>query len=291
MQSWMRPLLPLFGLLSASLLLSCNVELGIDDPENPLFACVDDSDCGPGFLCVDLSTGGSACSPEDEVILCGDSVCGATEDCCDGACVDLFANVAHCGTCNNACPSGQVCDGGTCDIATCSSVSDCASDEGCCSGVCVDIRSDAGHCGRCDNVCTGGAACIGGACDTSNLCNPTCDGGDTCCDNGCVNTDTNPDHCGACGTVCDRSAGERCIAGTCEVECESNTDCTGANDICCGNECFDGQNSNTHCGSCDNACDTNSDLLCSAGNCESNLNACTDVTPAFLDCDDPGRRV
>jgi hypothetical protein len=51
-------------------------------------------------------------------------------------------------------------------------------------------------------------------------------------------------HCGNCLTAC--AKGERCIAGTCELDCKTLTLCDGA--------CFDTSTSKKHCSTCGHAC-------------------------------------
>jgi len=97
-------------------------------------------------------------------------LCAVGETCCATAtapmCVDLDESTAHCGACNNACPTGAVCRSGRCaTTSTC----DCGAGETCCPDglggeVCVDTQSAPGHCGSCGNVCPTGVVCSGGTC-------------------------------------------------------------------------------------------------------------------------------
>jgi hypothetical protein len=61
---------------------------------------------------------GEACGKQNGKDTCmgnGQSACGGSETCCLGAgCKDLDQDDAHCGPCNNACPSGKQCKGGQC---------------------------------------------------------------------------------------------------------------------------------------------------------------------------------
>jgi hypothetical protein len=61
--------------------------------------------------------------------VCKDGACDCTSP-CNGACVSLDRDPAHCGSCGNACPSGQVCEAGTCTpcSATCGPLEQCHAD-------------------------------------------------------------------------------------------------------------------------------------------------------------------
>lgn len=79
--------------------------------------------------------GGCQC-PDEAATVCGSS---------PGACVDLFSDPDHCGTCPNACAAGQICNTGTC----------------CAPGQPV--------CGSTVRTCCEGTACCGdGSCQTKH---------------------------------------------------------------------------------------------------------------------------
>lgn len=98
------------------------------------------------------------------VVACGGQVdegppppvtCGTGFALCDGACVNVTTDVAHCGGCGKRCdaPEGgsAVClpeSGGTC-VA-------CATAEFVCGTSCRDLAVDGEHCGACDHSCAGG---------------------------------------------------------------------------------------------------------------------------------------
>ncbi|MFK7986309.1 MAG: hypothetical protein AB8I08_09785 [Sandaracinaceae bacterium] len=46
------------------------------------------------------------------LLACGDPECGAGAESCDGACVDVRLDPAHCGGCGVACEDGLVCSDG-----------------------------------------------------------------------------------------------------------------------------------------------------------------------------------
>lgn len=107
---------------------------------------------------------------------------------CDGACIDLSYDEAHCGACGAACAAGEVCLGGNC--FTPGDETDCEGTEerdydwdetfdetraettllGC-GGSCVDPYADPFNCGGCGVVCELGYACNSGNCQrTGELC-------------------------------------------------------------------------------------------------------------------------
>ncbi len=80
--------------------------------------------------------------------------CAEGQDFCQGACLDVLTNDAHCGGCDNVCGEGLICVAG-----------ECGCEQGdYCDGACVDTSTDSAHCGTCGNACSGGAVCDAGAC-------------------------------------------------------------------------------------------------------------------------------
>ncbi|MBW2462540.1 MAG: hypothetical protein JRH11_12900 [Deltaproteobacteria bacterium] len=106
---------------------------------------------------------------------------------CDGSCVDIYTDIAHCGGCGNVCTDEQYCEEGTCIEPE----PGCASPRTTCGDSCVDTRSDLDHCGGCYNGCGDGEACSGGSCVST--CTPSCSGAE-CGDDGCGGS------CGRCGS-------------------------------------------------------------------------------------------
>ena len=215
----------------------------------------------------------------------GSATCPAGWTLCGTACVDPTSNPMHCGTCANACPSGQVCQNSACkdwadcqqnpcpglsycDLgsgtckAGCLTDSQCTTDETCdlgshsctcktgfhrCSGVCL-ANNDAEHCG---------SSCS--ACPTDPHGTATCDG--TSCGMACSSgTRYCAGACAACpsgnvgSTACSGSA---CIASTCS---------TGY--LLCGSACAQcptaGAGTTTACSgsTCVLKCSTTSNTLC-----------------------------
>jgi len=181
-----------------------------------------------------------------------------------GCAYDLQTDPEHCGSCTNACASGQVCSSGACK-ATCESpTTKCTASDG---GVtCASLTSDPNHCGSCTNECTvadGGGVTPGPdnpsnpgvvydsgvgwttgspACDAST-CATTCAQGFTPCSDGiCYDTQNHHDHCGTCSTAC--TAQQWCNQGNC---------CALGQEYCNGS-CIDVLSNNSNCGACGNAC-------------------------------------
>ena len=162
----------------------------------------------------------------------------------DNGCeTDVNTSQNHCGMCGNACPTGQVCNAGRCEVP-------CPRGLVNCNGECASLMYDPANCGRCGNRCAAGALCGGGACIS------TCSMGQVTCAGGCTNTQTDPSNCGACGTICPQ--GNACQSGACRVVCVAGqTVCNGA--------CVDLTTNLQNCGSCGNACGAGEQ--CMAGRC------------------------
>lgn len=215
-----------------------------------------------------------------------DPKCSSAQTDCSGACVELGSNAEHCGACNNACTSEQMCADGVC-------VLNCPSGQTNCSGTCIDTSKDVGNCGACGTACVAGQVCSNGNCalscqanltdcsgscvdtakdrDNCGACGASCASGEVCsngdcalscassltdCNGVCANLSTDSDNCGVCGSTC--LAGEVCSNGACTLSCQSGlTDCNGT----CTNLATD----IAHCGMCGNSCAAGQ--VCSNGNC------------------------
>ena len=141
-------------------------------------------------------------------------VCDAGETSCDGRCVALASDPAHCGACKAACPPGSVCSKGECAATCAESLVDCGR-------ACVDAATTSAHCGACDNACPtpahGRVECEDGVCAFE------CDAGFRACGSECVDLHTDAAHCGACGIACDAPANGTavCVDGACSFTCNA----------------------------------------------------------------------
>ena len=83
------------------------------NPDQNLFSCEDEKDCGKGYECrprVDQSLG--LCFPEGA---CSDELCDGKDNDCNGATdegFDLLNDSANCGECGRSCNGGSCQDGG-----------------------------------------------------------------------------------------------------------------------------------------------------------------------------------
>ncbi len=195
------------------------------------------------FLCcvwVFACSGAVAVVPDPADAGAPDVVCATT---CAGRCVDLRMDVANCGKCGAACPSGAACTQGSCQ---------CGLGQSQCGLQCVDTKVDPKNCGKCGLVCGGDAggawSCVNGTCSLA------CPVPQVECNGTCVDTQTDPNHCGKCGNPC--GFGQQCTKGVC---CKSGeTVCNGA--------CVDAQSDPMNCGMCGTQCPMNTPT-CTQGMC------------------------
>lgn len=99
----------------------------------------------------------------------GRCVCGRGRDACAGTpestcctflvdtmCVDTTSDERHCGACNNACPGGSRCEGGTCTFGESTCDAGCGAGQVCCDGTCCTRdRCTSGRCGGASDGGTG----------------------------------------------------------------------------------------------------------------------------------------
>ncbi len=150
-------------------------------------------------------------------------------------------DASNCGTCGNACGSGQVCTGGSCAFA-------CGAGQEVCSGACTATSSNIFNCGGCGIVCpTPPPATIPAG--LSPQCTVVISGAEPVCSNGsCGVLGTNGLRFAAAGTSCQKGdicdgAGS-CVAPTCfdgqKNGTETDTDCGGPSCAPCatGNQCL-----------------------------------------------------
>ena len=251
-------------------------------------AGTDVSACGGDGLQCQICVQGETCDVVDGAGTCVADPCaadGATE--CNGECVDIQSDQAHCGQCNKSCDAsvpfcvGGECTsqctgtmiecGGTCvdpnsDPYNCSDCGiacdewqicdggECACPEGLteCFGLCVDLATDATYCGACDNPCPDGASCVSGGCQCPvgwSEC-PSGSGGE------CVYTDRDPNNCGSCGSTC--AMDEQCVGGNCTCRPGLNL---------CSNSCVDYGSDPSYCGDCTATICDGVTPWCLDGNC------------------------
>ena len=189
-------------------------------------ACAGGADCAStscvSGICKPLPCGGVVCGPNESCPTSGTCACGPTQKvggaacttgqtCCAAGCFDLMTSAAHCGSCTNACLSGETCVGGTCK---------CGSNPRCPAG--TECNSNRCKCKDCNGCCVGGAnggndQCVTGT--TASQCGPiggnctSCSGRtDTCANRTCV--------CNATGSQCPSSwtcEPDHCAPDSCEA--------------------------------------------------------------------------
>jgi hypothetical protein len=156
---------------------------------------------------------------------------------CYGQCANLTSDERHCGDCDIACRSDQVCD-----------ASDCVCPEGEleCGDACADIDTDPKHCGGCDMSCLNNQICAAGDC--------ACPAGQTDCDDTCYDLESDPEHCGDCDNDC--AGNQICNDGDCGCPVGQEQ---------CSETCVSLDDDADNCGSCGNECP--SGYQCSRGDC------------------------
>jgi hypothetical protein len=201
---------------------------------------------------------------------------------CGDACVQLSSSADHCGSCENACPGGAICDRGHCRTEA----EGCSAPALLCGRDCADTASDEAHCGSCDNRCPSDASCRAGAC--------ACPGALTACGDQCVDTLQDERNCGACGQACVST--QTCESGQCQ--------CPGGTELCASTQltvvdgnvsagagaqsCVNTQSDAQHCGGCGNAC--TGGQICDQGSCECPAGqtlcngTCADTSSSLANC-------
>ena len=166
---------------------------------------------------------------------CLDS-CPEGTSACDGTCVDLEHDEAHCGSCGNACEALQSCLAGECvDSGTggngggnaggggngggdsgaggenSAGVAGQGGEGGASKPVCEPPFDTPQQCGSCDTQCpTDKPVCeqVGSGYE----CQPACQPSQELCSGTCTDLGNDPDHCGSCGNVCESGY---CFQGAC----------------------------------------------------------------------------
>ncbi len=202
--------------------------------------------------------------------------CGTGLTRCGTDCVNTQNSASNCGSCGNACATGESCTGGSCQTPMpCTTTGQTR-----CAGTCTDTSTDATNCGACGTACSAGQSCVSGACMTTTTC-PT---GQTACSGTCTNTMTDVANCGACGHAC--TTGQTCTGGTCGAAmCPTGQ-------MLCGGACANTQTDTMNCGSCGHACAMGQ--TCAAGACTGSVtcptgqmmcgSACADLATDAMNC-------
>lgn len=203
----------------------------------------------PGCSSGTVSEGGN--KPAQDAALCGP---GTAQ--CGDRCVDLQLDPKNCGACAAACPDGELCSLGKCDVV-------CLGGTTRCGDACADTKTDPANCGACANTCAAGELCSGGKCALA------CLGGTTLCQGVCVNTQTDSTNCGGCGTAC--ATGQICVGGACGIQCAGGTSkcagTAGADGGATAEVCVNTKNDPNHCGACNQPCAEGES--CASGTCSS----------------------
>jgi len=172
---------------------------------------------------------------------------------CEGYCVNLASDWAHCGACGRRCPEVAVCTNGLC-------AERCDPRRLDCQGSCVDPQTDPRHCGQCLGACAPGQRCVAGQCTAPDPCaNVFCPVGQRCAAGLCLC----PDNVAPCNGVC-CGAGLSCEGG----QCACPRDRAGApvqNNQRCNGVCTDLMNDTQNCSQCGLRCPPG--LVCQANGC------------------------
>jgi hypothetical protein len=183
--------------------------------------------------------------------------CGEPLTLCGLDCVNTDADPRYCGDCETECPSGSVCESGTCRDP-----GDCRIDGTDCSGFTYCEEST----GQCLVGCIETAQCEGDnqVCD-AEIHECVCGLGFELCEVGCVNTQDDPSFCGDCTTVC--ADGFSCASGFCvdpgdcrtnDVGCSGFTYCDDTS-----GDCLRGCDQDVQCTNPNEVCDVdNHDCAC-----------------------------
>jgi len=193
--------------------------------------------CGTSCSACPVPSGGTASC---DGATCSAS-CPASLAACNGACIDVSADEAHCGSCTITCNTGGTCVSGTCEgglYGACTNDGDCSATSG---ATCLDNGSGGSTSGMprgmCSTSCTTSNDCAhGGACveiDGARECVPSCTHGADCREGyNCIAIDASHS---ACMPVCDRDGecggGAFCnlYTGFCQPTATSSSD-PGADD-------------------------------------------------------------
>ena len=243
---------------------SCLCEAGFE-PEG--LACVAIGPDGDGDVDGDGDADADADADGDEVV-CGPEVCNYRDDDCDGMIdegFNLTTSTAHCGRCDNACPSEPINASSRCLAAECVIVCDSGFDD--CTGGpsdgCETSLASPLTCGGCDVVCPESEPVCLGSEFTGYGCAVECPDTYEDCDGACVDVFSDPGHCGDCLSTCASPvhSSATCTGGMCDFDCDEGWgDCVESAD-----GCETDLATTADCGGCGNACDPIES--CMSGSC------------------------
>ena len=190
------------------------------------------------------------------------STCIGNQILCDGKCIDPNVNNAYCGAkglCNSeskddedykgmACPSGEVCSEGTCDIT-------CVAGQIKCGNKCIDPLTNNAYCGAkglCNSESKDDEDYKGMACPSGNVCSEgkcgiTCVAGQIKCGNKCIDPLTNNTYCGATGDCTGYNSGVSCPSGNVCSGGSCHIACPGMQ-VLCNNICVNPSTDDVYCG-------------------------------------------
>jgi len=194
--------------------------------------------------------------------------CPAGKSPCGHECANLKSSKKHCGGCDVACKTGEICSNGKCAAIG------CESDLGLCGDKCVNLKNDITNCGKCGTVCKTTETCTDGKCAITS-----CKAGLLSCTDkktgksDCYDLTSESKHCGKCQKECKEDT-EECIKGRCST-------CKGGNTMC-GSTCANLQNDLNNCGTCGSRCAA--DQRCYSGVCSFGACQMDSVCPGDLKC-------
>lgn len=152
--------------------------------------------------------GATGCCTAKQACLLGTCVDCGSSTVCGASCVDTTTDPSHCGACDKACKTGEVCAAGTCGTT-------CPSGKTLCEGACRDLTIDPNDCGTCGKVCPG-APSASPTC-TAGVCGHACVPGRADCNksmtDGCEARLDAWSSCGDCATKC--GTGYVCSSSLC----------------------------------------------------------------------------